>query len=438
MKKCNLSPEKERKKSEKGTWRNYFLRILGKYNFRDEKQFVRFAKWLIFIVLVVVEIFTALQHINNNGVVEHMEILIALLVVEAALTLSQACKLFIFERANGMFFYALDMALAGSFMYLSGGVYPIVAYMLVLTEFYFGSKSTKLSVALLCVSMGIYGGSYVLYHYVRQSGNLELLELLTSSLGSLLALVIHFLVVQVGLAFYRQFVKLDKTLAELNASKKELEKAYAVVAEVTALEERQRIAKEIHDTAGHSITTVIMQTEAAKRIIEKSPEEAKSKIVAANLQAKHALEELRDSVHLLSGVRAEETLQSALQDIIHESTDGTGITIRSEIEALTVSPTKQRFLCNTLKEGISNGLRHGGATAFWFECKKDGDKIVFLLSDNGKGVGADDLKIGFGLSSMRERAKSLGGELRLDSEEGEGFELRLLLPTDKWDKEKEE
>ena len=66
MKKCNLSPEKERKKSEKGTWRNYFLRILGKYNFRDEKQFVRFAKWLIFIVLVVVEIFTVLQHINNK------------------------------------------------------------------------------------------------------------------------------------------------------------------------------------------------------------------------------------------------------------------------------------------------------------------------------------------------------------------------------------
>ena len=165
-------------------------------------------------------------------------------------------------------------------------------------------------------------------------------------------------------------------------------------------------------------------------MIESNPAEAKGKIVAANLQARHALEELRDSVHLLSGVKENQTLKIALENIIHESTDGTGITIRSNIEEMDVSQAKFRFLCNTLKEGVSNGLRHGNATAFWFECRKQDNKIYFLLSDNGTGVKAETLQVGFGLSSMRERALSLGGALMFSSEKGEGFELTLTLPTD--------
>ena len=71
------------------------------------------------------------------------------------------------------------------------------------------------------------------------------------------------------------------------------------------------------------------------------------------------------------------------------------------------------------------------STAFWFELKQDGDKIRFLLSDNGKGVPMSALKIGFGLSSMKDRAKMFGGEVRFQSEEDEGFELVMILPMDK-------
>ena len=171
-----------------------------------------------------------------------------------------------------------------------------------------------------------------------------------------------------------------------------------------------------------------MQTEAAKLIIATNPEEAKNKIVAANLQAKHALEELRNSVHLLSGAKEQQTLKMSLAQIIRESTDGTGIVIRSEIQEIQTSPEYTRFLCNTLKEGISNGLRHGGATAFWFECKEENGEIRFLLSDNGKGVEDGKMREGFGLSGMRRRVETLGGQMHIESESGEGFELRLSLP----------
>ena len=142
------------------------------------------------------------------------------------------------------------------------------------------------------------------------------------------------------------------------------------------------------------------------------------------------MEELRDSVHLLSGVDAGQTLQSSLVKIINESKDGTNIAIRYEVEDFFVTPAKFRFLCNSLKEGISNAFRHGGATAFWFECKQDAGKISFLLSDNGRGIQTEKIKLGYGLKSMKDRAKALGGEITFTSEKGEGFEIHILLPAD--------
>ena len=198
--------------------------------------------------------------------------------------------------------------------------------------------------------------------------------------------------------------------------------------EVTVLKERQRIAKDIHDTAGHSMTTVIMQTEAAKLIVEQNPQEAKQKIIAANLQAKNALEELRESVHLLSGRMTKRTLKEELQQIIAESMDGTEITIRKSIEDVEVSDEYYRFIANTLKEGISNGLRHGSATAFWFELRKNAERLEFLLSDNGCGIDVSTIKEGLGLYGMKERLTALGGTLEISSEINEGFELFLTLP----------
>ncbi|MBE5744854.1 MAG: sensor histidine kinase [Clostridiales bacterium] len=414
--------------ADSGVKKKSLFRWLLKYDFRDKEQFVQFGKWLLFILLIAMELFMLLSHANAYGW-RDWKMLITIFAIEAVFTVSQALKLFVF-RVDKMRLYAVDAAVSCVFMFLTEGVYPIAIFLIVLTEFYITAEDIKTCVIMVCIGSVIFEAGYILRHWLVLEERLDFLSMFTQSSGSLLALVVHFFIVQIGLGFYRQFLKLNKTLTELNESKKELEKAYAVVAEVTVLEERQRIAKDVHDTAGHSITTVIMQTEAAKRIFDKNPEEARAKIIAANLQAKHALEELRESVHLLSGAQSSETLQHALENIVHESTDGTNITIRSKIEDVEVSSAKHRFLCNTLKEGISNGLRHGGATAFWFELKESDGQITFLLSDNGKGVDVQDMKEGFGLSAMRERAKSLGGEVRYDSTKDEGFELYLFLPSD--------
>ena len=425
----------ERNNKKKGTQekklRTYFVRLFGWDDVRSEEQFHRYGKKLFFILLVLVEVLVLLQRIGDflNG--GDLWSLLVSFAVTLTLTIPMALQLFAVKKEKGKTsFFITEAVAAALFLFFAGGSYAILVYALVLTQFYIELTQPKQSFILLLMATLFYM-SCIGVQVWMSSGEIltDIVQLIEISFGSILTLVTHFVLVQIALAFYRQYFKLNRTLTELNESKIELEKAYSELEEVTALKERQRIAKDIHDTAGHSITTVIMQTESAKRIIDSNPEEAKAKIVAANLQAKHALEELRNSVHLLSGVQENMTLKSALLAIIHESMDGTGIVIRSEIEEVAVGEKYYRFLCNALREGISNGIRHGGATAFWFELKRLDKKVSFLLSDNGKGVDGE-VQMGFGLRMMKERAGALGGALTIVTGIEEGFEFHLELPIE--------
>lgn len=428
-KKPNTQPQAE--KRQRGTF--YFSRVFDRFNLRDRAKFTFFCRCLIFVILCVALTLMIMQHVDDlekygNG----MRSLIPLIALTAILVFTQLTKLVASRRRSTLRYglYFAEALTACSFALVTNSTAAMFVYMLVLTEYYIGLEKKGFALLLFIFAESLYVGGYLLQNYVLLTHAQAVLTLLTRTASSVFVLLVHFLIVQIALAFYNQFVRLDKAMEELVDSKQKLEKAYEVVAEMTAMEERQRIAKDIHDTAGHSLTTVIMQTESAKWMIDRDPKQAKSKIIAANLQAKHALEELRESVHVLSDRKQTKTLKAALEQIVHESTDGTGITIRSDIEEMQVSSAKHRFLCNTLKEGVSNGLRHGNATAFWFELKQEKDTIRFLLSDNGKGVQLDNLQIGFGLSGMKERAKSLGGTVTFHSEQDEGFELEITLPVD--------
>lgn len=399
----------------------------------DEKEIGavrRFVKRVLFILLLIADFFIALQcltRVLNGGSIFYF---FGGVCSIAMLTAADAVKIFVLKRIRSKTVCHVIEGVSIFFICLFvGSEHMLVLYMLILTELYVGTTKMFPSV-IVCIG-GIF--LYILTFWVAlaiKEKSIPLASGLGQSYGDSIVLFFHFAIITVAFRFYQQYIRLKKAMKDLDKSKAELQEAYNELEQKTALEERQRIAKDIHDTAGHSITTVIMQTEAAKLIIDRNPEEAKSKIVAANLQAKHALEELRNSVHLLSGRQNGETLKGAMERIIAESTDGTGIIIRSDIEEMAVSDKKFRFLCNALKEGISNGLRHGGATAFWTELKKEDKKLRFLLSDNGEGVDNVQEK-GFGLSEMERVAKSLGGTLNIYSERGEGFEIRIELPVDK-------
>lgn len=325
--------------------------------------------------------------------------------------------------------YVLDILSLMVLTMFSDGTLIAILYLTILSEFYLNQKSVTANIAMWIASMFTFLVTFALSSVFKSEG-FSLVRLLSTAFNDLILFIVHFFAMNFVVQFTRKNRELVKTSEELNNSNEKLRIAYNELKEITALEERQRIAKDIHDTAGHSITTVIMQTEAAKIAVDNNPEEAKNRITAANLQAKHALEELRESVHLLSGNLKDSSLKEKLESVINESMDGTDIAIRYDVDDITIGDLKARLVLNTLKEGISNGLRHGNATAFYFELKEKDGRAEFLLSDNGTGMDAGQLKEGFGLEGMHRRAESLGGTVWFETEPDEGFEIHMTLPSD--------
>ena len=404
-----------------------------KIDWKNERKVANTIKTVMYVLMFSIELILMAQLFSNGeeplkGVAlwERFSVMVS---ASALLGLCNALRLFVVKgSAPRAVCFVCEMIASVALIAFSGSNYLVLLYILILTGYYIEENKPVNTIVVGIVSVPLYIASYWIALTVWLGGGISYTVAIADSVWSLLALVAHFFVVNFALGFYRQYLKLDKTLIELNESRAELQRAYDSLAEVTVLEERQRIAKEIHDTAGHSITTVIMQTETAKLVFEKNPEDAKRKIIAANLQAKHALEELRESVHVLSGNTVRGTLKQELMNVIEASIDGTGITVRYDIDEIVTSPAKERFFCNALKEGIANGIRHGGATAFWVELKQDGDLGRLLVSDNGKGVLTCELKKGFGLSAMTESAERFGGNVQFDSEVQDGFELIAVLP----------
>lgn len=358
--------------------------------------------------------------------------------VAAVLLFSMVMKVFIVQDFYKKIpWYVLDALLLLALSVLGGWWVPSVVvgtsytyfvYVVVLSEFYLSSPSLRDNAIMFGVNLAAYTAVYI----AAALGNDEFSNAFSISSQYFVALIVfalHFVVFNFAMTVYRKNRQIEQNLRELEESRNELLHAYDKLEEATLLEERNRIAKEIHDTAGHSLTTVIMQTEAARLAIDRDPAGAKRSIAAANLQAKNCLEELRLSVHLLSGRRENVTLKEYLEGILEETGSGTGLTFRCKIDDIELTYEAERFISNTLREGISNGVRHGGSTAFLFELKDMGSYIEFLLSDNGSGADMKTFKEGFGLSAMRAKAESLGGMVHLSSETGEGFEIRLSLPA---------
>lgn len=400
---------------------------LPKSVYRD-KKFFYYIRLVVFVSLMVVEGVVFFANFNKEKLFG-LPLWLFILSIEVVFTVSNVLKTFVFkEFKHKIACYVVDFLSQLILTFLIRSDYLCIIYILILTEFYMSASNLRSSVVMGIVSLVSYVATYAVsvYHF----NVAELIDVITSCFTELLIITLHFFIVNYALSVYDSRQRLAKSYEELNKSKRKLQKAYDELAEVTALQERQRIAKDIHDTAGHSITTVIMQTEAAKLIVEEDPQEAKRKIIAANLQAKNALEELRESVHLLAGDAEKVSLKSSLERIIHDSCDGTDIVVRYDIEDVFCSSAKRRFICNTLKEGISNGLRHGHATAFYFEFSKTDEGLKFLLSDNGKGADMGTFKTGFGMRSMRSRAESFGGKIHFGSAPDEGFEIEMELPAD--------
>lgn len=252
----------------------------------------------------------------------------------------------------------------------------------------------------------------------------ELLNILSSQLA--------ISIVNAGL--YSELQKLNYSLEEkvLERTLKLEEfqqKMTTTLVEKSILEERTRIAREIHDTVGHTLTSVNVQIEAGKRLINKDTSLALEKLNQSQEQVRLGLNSIRKSLHMLkSGKLSEEEAMPSLESFIQDTMKYTGINIEYDIDpihSLTIS--RKSVLYRALQEGITNGIRHGNSNFFKFSLKQEDNQIVFNLKDNGNGV--DNINLGFGLTSMKDRILEMNGKFDVSSKKGDGFTINIRIPS---------
>ncbi|WP_206918683.1 sensor histidine kinase [Alicyclobacillus suci] len=198
------------------------------------------------------------------------------------------------------------------------------------------------------------------------------------------------------------------------------------LSEIAILEERNRIAAEIHDVAGHTLTATVVQMEAIKRLVERDLQEAVGRLEMAQQLVRKSLDEIRASVRKLKDGSLTLEFLPSLHQLIEDTMRHMDVTIEYQIDALPpLSASHQKFLYHALQEGLTNGIRHGDANHFKLNILIQEDYLYFSLQDNG--VGFKTLEYGLGIRNMKERAERLAGSCHIFSQENGGCVLVISV-----------
>jgi signal transduction histidine kinase len=204
--------------------------------------------------------------------------------------------------------------------------------------------------------------------------------------------------------------------------------------QATLINERNRMAREIHDTLAQGFTGIVIQLEAAEDVLEDEPEEAHAHLEKARSLARDSLAEARRSVWALHPEVLESTdLADALEQIVMQLTENTTIQTHVKItgEPHRLSQAVESNLLRIGQEAITNALKYGQATTIQIKLDYTQESVALVVRDDGRGMDTTlhETHNGFGLISMRERAEHLGGTFSFSSQLGQGTTVRVIVPT---------
>lgn len=202
----------------------------------------------------------------------------------------------------------------------------------------------------------------------------------------------------------------------------QLQKAYDELENYTVLKERNNIAREMHDTVGHNLTMALVALETF--LMDKIKEEDKEEFKDITDIVRKALFDLRTTVHKLK----DEVDWNLEIDNLVKRVDDQGIAkiTYSKDDISNIRSEILKCVYRIIQEAITNGIKHGQATAFIIAVKIIEDKLVVRVINNGKA--ATGFKKGFGLNAMSERVNELGGTLEIQSDKDQGFTITAYIP----------
>lgn len=198
------------------------------------------------------------------------------------------------------------------------------------------------------------------------------------------------------------------------------------------LQERNRIAREIHDSLGHSLTAFNLHLEAALRLLQSDPEEAQALLIEAKQLGSKALQSVRQSVSTLRSDPLEgKALPQAIAELVEDVRRSTGMQIYCHV-TLTQSPSRNMTvaLYRIIQEALTNVCKYAAATevSIALHDRHNPSDLTLVIRDNGKGFNPDQTLTGFGLQGMQERTMALGGEFEIAAAPGTGCQITVHIP----------
>ncbi len=197
------------------------------------------------------------------------------------------------------------------------------------------------------------------------------------------------------------------------------------LATAAVLEERRRLARELHDGLAQELAFISTQS---RRLLRGGRFQERN-LEQLALAAERALDESRSAIAALSR-RLDEPLEVAVAQAAEDVAERVGISVRFDLASgIEVPVATREALLRIVREAVSNTARHGHAShvtvALW-----DGDNVRLRIADDGVGFDVDAPRtgVGFGLVSMRERAQALGADLSVQSRPGEGTRIEVVIP----------
>ncbi|WP_315789790.1 sensor histidine kinase [Fischerella sp. JS2] len=219
---------------------------------------------------------------------------------------------------------------------------------------------------------------------------------------------------------------------ELLATHEELRQHLLQIEEFAAVQERRRIAREIHDSLGNALTSLNIQLQTALKLWRIDPSEAERFLTEAQKLGAVAIREVRESVYAL---RAKEGQQQSLEELItcvvenfHQTT---GILPSTSISLSVSLPSKVvTTIYRIVQESLTNICKYAQATNVQIIVDTNLNNVLLVIKDNGKGFSLSQSKSGFGIQGIKERVTALQGNFNIETEPGIGCKITVEIPLE--------
>jgi signal transduction histidine kinase len=217
----------------------------------------------------------------------------------------------------------------------------------------------------------------------------------------------------------------DALYKELLDAHRQLKQYTDEVNRLSVVEERNRIARDIHDTLGHNMTALIMQLQMAEHLLKDDVSKAAPLLTDSVKTAKDSLTGIREVVETLRGGDTSHITVESIKKLVNEFSEKTGVEIELDIKGVAAVQDSAVNIAvfRIVQEAITNAVRHGKATRISVSLDYCADGIEFYIMDNGEGK--VDVKEGYGLKGIRERVEAFGGRVEFGTDKG--FYIKGIL-----------